>query len=360
MHGSSDEFKRDEHGEFEFLELLSRIWKHRLVLLVFFSLVMALTLALVFLMKPVYQASSYVLPPDQNGISNFNFGRSKDTGLDPYSVRDVYDVFLRKLQSEAVRREYYFTVVSPEPANPSESHASESGYLQFDERLLVGPVNREAPDLYSISVQGGNSKNVAKWASGFVEFAAQKSVDELIGNIKKEANVRSRSIAEQIEVVQSNGRLMREDAVKRLSESLKVAKAMGLEQPLLSNGRTVDFAGSDRDGSTAYMRGSKALQAEINALQERDSDDAFIDRLRDLQMRKEIYDRLDVKPDEVSVFRFDGPTQEPSSPIKPRKLLMILAGILVGIIGGTVLALASSIVEQYRRKTGRQVAQARH
>ena len=59
-----------------------------------------------------------------------------------------------------------------------------------------------------------------------------------------------------------------------------------------------------------YQRGSKALMAEVEALESRSSDDAFISDLRSLQMRYSLYRKLNVDSESISVYRQEGSVED--------------------------------------------------
>lgn len=88
------------------------------------------------------------------------------------------------------------------------------------------------------------------------------------------------------------------------------------------------------DGSLSYMRGSDALEEEIANLQSRPSDDPFIPDLRRKQQTLELYRNLKVMEEVVSVYRQDGAVEQPVTPVKPKKvLLMVLTCFFAVILG---------------------------
>lgn len=66
----------------------------------------ALAVSYAFLASPVYEAKVFIMPPSQSDISNFNYGRMKESELVPYTVKDVYDIYTRSLQAESLRLDF--------------------------------------------------------------------------------------------------------------------------------------------------------------------------------------------------------------------------------------------------------------
>ncbi|MNJ61785.1 hypothetical protein D3C77_575910 [compost metagenome] len=94
------------------------------------------------------------------------------------------------------------------------------------------------------------------------------------------------------------------------------------------------------DGSLTYMRGSKALRAEIENLRNRVSDDPFIDRLRQRQEAIAFYRSLQVDPGVVEVYRQDGAIESPDKAVKPKKRIIVMLGAIAGTALGILFALA--------------------
>ncbi|MNR32418.1 Tyrosine-protein kinase ptk [compost metagenome] len=116
---------------------------------------------------------------------------------------------------------------------------------------------------------------------------------------------------------------------------------MGQEQPLITtlNASAGGELSTALDGSLMYMRGAKAIRAELQVLQARQSDDPFILELRKLQDRLAFLKGIDVKPDNVAVFTLDSAAEVPETPIKPKKVLIIALGVVLGGMLGVFIAL---------------------
>ncbi|MBP5090027.1 chain-length determining protein, partial [Pseudomonas chlororaphis] len=85
-------------------------------------------------------------------------------------------------------------------------------------------------------------------------------------------------------------------------------------------------------GQLIYMRGTKALKAEIENLESRKSDDPFTDRLRELQAKYDFYKGFEIKARDVSVYRMDGSIARYDTPVKPVKSLILVLGLLFGLV----------------------------
>jgi chain length determinant protein (polysaccharide antigen chain regulator) len=100
------------------------------------------------------------------------------------------------------------------------------------------------------------------------------------------------------------------------------------------------------DGSLTYMRGAKAIEAEMKVLEARQSDDPFIAELRSSQEQLSFLKTIEVRPENVSVFTLDSAADVPETPIKPKKPLIIALGLVLGGMLGVFAALVRVFVRR--------------
>lgn len=129
-----------------------------------------------------------------------------------------------------------------------------------------------------------------------------------------------------------------------------VAEAVGLEKSPVISGQVVEQLSAFMDGSLMYMRGSKALKAEIQALESRVSDDPFIPTLRTLQEQQRLFNSLSINPEKVAVFRQDGVVETPDTPVRPKKALVMAIGLVLGGMLGIFLALIRVLFQRHERE----------
>ncbi|UVL85595.1 Wzz/FepE/Etk N-terminal domain-containing protein [Pseudomonas sp. B21-028] len=329
--------------EIDLIELVRGLWAQKWLILGVTLLVTIGAAAYAFFSKPVYEAKLFIMPPTQNGIAELNYGRGKSTDLDTYSIKYVYDVFARNLQAESIRQKFFNEIYLPSLDESRRKGALDRVYERFSRELVVKGPGKDTPDRFSVTVQGGDPVRATEWAKAYVERASEAAESELIKNVRTEASVRARNIEQRIVSLRETAQRLREDRIQQLREALKIAEAIGLTTPTINSSAAVDIT-VDTGSKMDYQRGSKALTAEVNALESRTSDDAFISDLRSLQMRYNFYRKLNIDPERLSVYRQDGSVEVPESPIKPRKSLILFLGIIVGGLLGGFIALIRIVV----------------
>lgn len=343
---TSSRYSQDA-DEIDLIEVARELWAQKTLIILITLIVTVAVGAYAFLSKPVYEAKLFLQPPTYNSIADFNYGRTKEAELDPYSVKDVYDVFIRRLQSESLRRKFFDDVYLPSLPEDRRKGSRESLYAALVGDVTIAPV-KGVSDRYEISARTTDPSTAVQWITEYLKRADDVAKAEMIRNVTREAEVRARNIEQQIETLRISGKEAQEDSIVQLKEALRIAESIGLENPPLISGNLSSEVSAAMDGQLTYMRGAKALRAEIRNLEERESNDPFIENLRDLQIKAGFYHGLNVNPEDVALYRQDGNVEEPDRPIKPKKALLLLLGVLGGGVLGVVVAIARYVVRRFR------------
>lgn len=329
--------------EIDFGSVLRILWEQKWMVIGVAAITAALAAVYAYTSTPVYEARAYVIPPTQNDIANFNYGRTREAELSPYSVKDVYGIFVLNLQAESLRRKFYEEKYLPMLSKSERKSPQDMLYSQFSKKIVVLPPSKDIADRYVVIAQNKDPVVAKEWVDNYIERAGERAENEMFKNVSREAEVRARNLAQQIDSLRETGKQIREDAIIKLREAREVASAIKLEKPPIITGNpAVEIAGS-MEGQLIYMRGTKALEAEIKNLEARVSDDPFIDRLRELQAKYSFFKELQTRTRDVAVYRIDGVVELPETPIKPKKVVITLLGLLFGLVLGGMTAVAYQI-----------------
>lgn len=327
------------NDEIDLFELFQRLWSEKWLIIGITLAAVAIAGGYAFLTTPVYRAQAAVMPPSLSDIAGFNLARNKDIGLEPFKVDDVYRVFTRNLQSDQSKRRFYSEIYLPSLDEGQKKASRDALYGAFLKRLSVTGPTPAQPDRFTLSVEGSDPAEAAQWAERYVYEVEQRSIQEMLNNAQSEIEVRGRNLTQQIETLRESAKVRREDRLVQLEEALKVAQVIGLQNPPMIAGQMNDQLSAIMEGNLTYMRGAKALKAEIDALAQRKSDDPFVPELRNLQEQHALYASLHIQPERVAVYRLDGTIETPDQPIKPKKTLIVLVGAVLGGMLGIFVAL---------------------
>lgn len=326
-----------EQNEIDLIEVLRMLKARWLLIVLSMAVFFVIAVIYVLLARPVYEVKVFVQSPAHNDIANLNYGRGGDSNLDIVKVKDVYEVYLRHLQSESLRREFFQKVYLPTVNGDERKGSQDALYERFNKMLSVAPASKDLTGRYAITANISDPNEAAAWVVDYALQAGERAKEEVLKNIKSDSTVKASNLEREIDSAQESSRKEREDRIVQLQEALRVAKSIGLENPSVMTGKMSIEITSGLDGAMTYMRGSKALEAEIANLQSRQSDDPFIGNLREQQERLAFYRSLEIDPSSVAVFRQDGVVDVPDQPIKPKKLLLLLMGLVGGFVVGVVL-----------------------
>jgi chain length determinant protein (polysaccharide antigen chain regulator) len=331
--------RRGGSEEIDLVELLQGVWRQKYWALMVMVPVLAAGFAYAMLATPAYEAKLYVQSPSQNDIAQLNYGRGGDSGLSMLTVKDVYEAYIRALQSETVRNNFFRTVYLPSLSEEEKKSSRDGLYAEFGAVLKVALVTKDSPTRYVITASTESPQQAASWVVAYAEMASHNAKREVIKSSQSEMLVKASNLERQLVSAKASARKERKDQIAQLNEALTIAKSIGLEKPPLISGALSTEISAGMNGSLSYMRGSKALEAEIANLELRSSDDPFIKGLREKQEALVFYRNLNVDPAVVSVFQQDGVVEQPDRPVKPRKVLIGLLSIVVALGSGLVAAL---------------------
>lgn len=340
--------------EIDLVELFQRLWTQKWLIVGLTVLGGVLAAAFAFLTAPTYEARAGVLPPRLSDIAGYNLGRS-EAKLDAVKVDDVYRVFKRNLFSDALKRELFLEAYLPSLDEDMASGAQDRLWQRFNEKLSIRvPDAKSNPDFLTVTQQHEDAQIAAEWANRYVEMAADKTEADMQSNLLAEIGTKAQAIERQIEVLRATAEKRRLDRVVRLHEALQVAEAVGADAPQVTTGKTSSDGelAEFMDGNLMYMRGAKAVRAELAVLEKREDDDPFIPELRDLESQLEFLRKVDINPDNVRVFALDSAAEVPQTPIKPKKALILALGLVLGGMLGVFVALIRAML------TGRRVRSA--
>lgn len=346
-----DRERLNDGDEVDLFELIDALWRQKILICLITLVVTGFAIAYALLATPIYEAKVFIQPPSQNDVAQLNFGRGGNSGLAMISVKDVYEIYLRNLQSESLRREFYRNVYLPSLPPDERKGSQDEQYIRFQEVLGFGVASKQTPSRYFVRATRPDPREAAEWVVQYIQMAGLRAVSELAKDVKSDASIKANNLEQQINAARESARKQREDQIVLLTEALKVAKSIGLEKPPIISNNLSNEVSAGMDGALIYMRGSKALEAEIDNLRHRSSDDPFVDRLRQREEELAFYRSLKVDPGVVQAYRQDGAIESPDKPIKPIKMIIITFGLILGLLLGIFVAIVRNFVESKKNST---------
>ena len=328
-----------QDDEIDLFELWNNLWEQKFHILIITAIVTILGIGFAFSKTPIYQSTAHFLPPQKQDIQLINPNVS---GVS-YSTSQVYQRFITNLQSRSLR--YQFFEEQGLLEHYSAGKAVESVFKVFDknfnEALKVSiPKKGQDGDFVSVSLEFDDADMSAHLLNQFIELARSTTKQEILDEIDFEVQTQIKTLNEQIEAKRQLAEQRRLDRITVLEEALIVAKSIGLQSPKIEQ--------AANKLNMEYMRGSKSIEAEIQVLKNRKTDDPFIGGLRDQQEQIAYLESIKIDPELVHVVRVDQEAEVPTSAIKPKKKLIVAVALVLGGMLGVFVALIRSALRKRR------------
>lgn len=323
---------RQSLNEMDLVDFIKGMWGQRWLIAIVAGLVMLIAIAYASLSSPVYEARAYILPPQQSDLEKFDFGGIKKTKLKHYSAEDVYSQFVKNLQSDSLKRELF-----EEKSLISKNKVSGEvpTFRQFSKSLVVQSV-KGVPGRFAVVVSSDDPAESERLLRVYLDTVSDVTKKELINSFSEEVEVRSRRVEARMKFLRDEAAAKRLDTLLRLREAVKVASAAGFDKPLIVLDNLALQSPEVNDPRMIYLRGTRALTAEIKVLEARESDDPYIDGMRKLQGKYSLYKDLIIAPEDFAVYRIEGEILSADSPSKPNRALILALGTAMGLSLGVV------------------------
>ena len=337
--------------EIDLYELARSLWSSKVLVCTITLLVTAIAAAYAFLSQPVYQSSSQTLPPPASSLASYNAGNQaisndvepeQQTRLPVLTSESAYNTFLRHLGSSSSRTRFFESNYLPAMASSDDQVQRDALWQRMAKDIVVTVPSKPGMTVATLSIEGHDPLLIAAWTNEYMQQVLTAAHNELLTNLGTAVEAAKQVVSSQISALRSVAAAERKVQLVRLQDALKIAESVGLEDPPQSGNLITSYS----DNNT-YLRGARAIRAEIQQLEARTSDDAYILELPELIRQQTLLNTIDVNPT-LAVATIDRSALVPEDPIRPRKMLILALGIVLGGMLGVFVALARAM---FRRPT---------
>lgn len=285
---------------------------------------------------PVYKAEAVFLPPVASDVQVLTVQGVQ--GVPGVGVDAAYKAFKRNLDSRKLLKHFFenhgiIDVLAPER---SEETSRESVFQSFRNMIHV----KTDKESLSFSIEWEDPEQASEWVNQYVALTSQKTVDQLVFNVRDAINNRIRYIEYTIASKRKMARERREDKIAVLKEALGIAKSLNIEDrfEVSTVVQNSDVVNVNAAATPLYYRGSKQLTAEIESLVNRKSDDPFISGLRNQQEELTRLRTISIDKSQIRPVTIDQPAYPPDNRIKPNRRLIVILGFVCGLMLGIFAA----------------------
>ncbi len=362
--------------EIDLFELWEGLVQEKLTILYSFLVVVLAATIYVFTVTPVYQAKTYLLPPDAADVIPMNVlaevlgAREGENTINSAfnSVDSVFQSFEALLTSRRVLKEVFDQYGLDEIYAPNiqaltgteQLKAKQKAFEQFINAFSVVSVNKKDEKLgviAQLSLALGDAK-VSEVLNELVFKAKQRTIREMTSKIIAEKEARIRLIQQKISGARQVEKDRRLDRIAQLSEAIAITKQLNLKKPL-SAGTSLNIHNLNESGQSErvalYLLGSDLLEAEKHVLEQRKNDDAFIKHLRGWQEQLQLLKSLKVEPALFGVVQIDQEAMF-AEKVKPKKSLILAVAGVLGIMLGIFIALIRRAIKKRKEENALEPA----
>jgi len=357
--------------EISLVDIINVLWRRKKIVLGITLIAVVAGLFYAFTQKRVYQVETILLPPSfeniqpLNALNNYNIKsnnlnsnnlnsnnlNSNNLNSNNLNSNDAFAVFIGNINSRKLKKAFFekFKVLETFSADSTQALTEKNNNKIFEGFLkaIKVKVGKETADSTVITLEGTYKEKIGFWLDSLVEMANQESINQLVRNLHADINSKIKSLKIEISSKRSIYKQRREDELRRLEEAYQIAKELGIRGHLFvpnvegsfnravsAELNSISKSLSNENNLSVYMKGTKVLQAEINALKNRKSDDFHITGLRDLEEQLTRLESIKIEKDKLQAVRIDKKAVIDVEPIRPnRKLIAILSLILGGMLG---------------------------
>ncbi len=340
--------------EADFIDLLVMMWREKLVALIVTSVIILFSAIYITVRQPSFESVVYLLPPLDQNIKELN--RAQAFGLLGYTIPQVYEEFIRNLNSRASRRKFFDSKGLYQHYFKAGQYATADHVFEnsFNKQLRVGRLAvGDGIGSLTVSFEFYNAEKSALLLNDFVRFASERTIEKLVGNVHRDIASAIGQLNAQIASKRETIKQRVDDTVARLEEAVVVAEKLGVKKPEDFN----RFSVSEKEaisiyaaGLPLYARGVEALNAELEVLKSRKTNEPFIEGLRDMEERLAILSAIEINSEAVRVMLLDEPAFTPYKSQKLSNAHILLSMVCVAVFAGFAAALLVGLYKQFRNE----------
>ncbi len=384
----------------------------------------------------VYKAESTFLPPLGSDIQALNISgyqidsigddklKTKLIDSDSFSINSVYKTFRKNLYSKEPRRSIFekmglLDIFEPKRDEKTDVKAIVVGFTDSFSVTTTGSLSGDTVPTISLAMEGGDPELIAEIVNRVGSEVEQQTKTEIISNINAKIAAKINHLTREIKLLRDSVRQKRLDEIERLElanhidierinvriaiskkdlkskkqqikdnkikilkEAAMIARALNIKYSVFEQNtqNMQNQLGTSKFYDQLYDRGYKALEAEIevitnresdnkfnpeiSALQERlkslennlkieqlksrKNDDPFIESLRDVESELKRMKSIHIDPETVITAQLDQTAI--SKRIKPDRRLIVVIGSFLGLMLGIIGAFFSYFLEFQRKE----------
>lgn len=352
-------------NEIDLVELISKIWMGK-KLIIAIMVISAICAFIALKLLPSYykiDATIDALPSDQLRSLFPSVLDGKEYQVPLPDEKKIYGKVLLQIGSRSSLRAYWEAktgkalALEGASAKSAEDVANIKEFKRFVKAFNLEAGNPKATDITArkISLEHTNRELGTKMLNEYLVFSAQRVLSEQIlqMNLSFQASLKSLAVNYYNKAKVEERKL--NDTLINLRESLRIAESLGVRETPFRDLENIQLKVLDGQG---YLLGTKAITQQIDILNARQGKSLapFSIDLRNMenwrvQMESDL-ERIKELDGKLQLFSVVNPPEATFDPVKPNKMLILIAVILLSGLVGIFIVLMRSFSE--RNEVGQQ------
>jgi len=331
--------------EISLVDIINVLLRRKKIILGIMVITVVVGLFNAFNQKRVYQVETILFPPLYENIQPLNVLNSNNVNSNNVIATFIGNINSRKLKKTFIEKFKVLETLLVDSTQALTEKDSNTVFEGFSNAVKVRAGKTAGGTV--ITLEGSHKEKIGPWLDSLVAMANQETINQLVRNLQLEIDSKIKSLKIEISSKRSIYKQRREDELGRLEEAYQIAKELGIREHLFVPNvegpfnravseelNSISKSLSNENHLSVYMKGTKVLQAEINALKNRKSDDLHITGLRDVQEQLTKLEAIVIEKDKLQSVVVDKKAAINVKPIRPnRKLIVMLSLILGGVLG---------------------------
>lgn len=344
--------------EISLVDIFSLLFRRKKLILSITTVVFIIGLFYAFTQKRVYQVETILLPPSFENIqglnvlndSNYDGNLTSSNDDNNLTSSNVFATFIHNLNSRKMRHKFFdkhkILDALSEHSKVALSKKDINGIFESFSKSLSVKEDKKA-GIVRVSLVGAKNELIGSWLDDFITMTSKETIKQLVTNVQLNINSKVESININISSKRTTYKQRREDQLARLKEAYQIAKELKIighlfvpsvegsqNEAISAELNSISKSLSNENNLSVYMKGTKVLQAEINALKNRKSDSIHIIGLRDLQEQLTRLQSIKIETKNLKSVDVDKMASVNIEIIGPkRKLIVMLSIVLGGMLG---------------------------
>ena len=334
---------RDARGDIDLIDLWGVMVKNRKLIGAMFLAALLVAISYAYVIPPVYRSSIHFLPPQQQNVNALNA-----TELNaPYTVEAVFQKFQNNFKARSNLWKFFNEKQLYTAYLDSDSITNVSIYKAFDKVFIPALRLETVSGSGGVSVYATLEWRAAEEGAVLLNEYSQKilaeTAEEFINELKGLRVDRMDKNAREIAALRKAGDEKIKWQLAGIEENIRIAKSLGLKRPANLSPEQA-FAFLVGGSYPLYYSGYEALELQEKIIINRKDNDPFTPGLENMIEKQAYLQSVRIPEEGIQVARISLQATAPSSPIKPKKKLIVVFGAILGLFLGIMAALLAHLM----------------